>query len=210
MYKSACLTWRQGPWQQLHENWIASEVDFCPQHLPSASTGKVPEESDRDLRRGLRKCPELARSRRCSTRNHDPSGTLPGTGLLSAVTDEAVIDEAHGATTSTAKTASFRTKKLLASASGGRTYGRQDLYAAAVEAHAIARGPLTWQLYLLLGFFQFVISLQGNIFPFLKVELDIGYRTIGLHPTAYACGIIMVGCSVRGSSAVSVARGCSR
>ena len=63
----------------------------------------------------------------------------------------------------------------------------------AAEADTIARGPLTWQLYLLLGFFQFVINLQGNIFPFLKVELNVSYRTIGLHPTAYACGIIMVG-----------------
>ena len=63
----------------------------------------------------------------------------------------------------------------------------------AVEANTITRGPLTWQLYLLLGFFQFVLNLQGNIFPFLKVELDISYRTIGFHPTAFACGIILVG-----------------
>ena len=63
----------------------------------------------------------------------------------------------------------------------------------AVEANTIARGPRTWQLYLVLGFFQFVLNLQGNIFPFLRVELDISYRTIGLHPTAYACGIILVG-----------------
>ncbi|MBB6412550.1 MFS transporter [Mesorhizobium sangaii] len=63
----------------------------------------------------------------------------------------------------------------------------------AVEANMIAPGPRTWQLYLALGFFQFVISLQGNIFPFLRVELDISYRTIGLHPTAFACGIILVG-----------------
>ena len=63
----------------------------------------------------------------------------------------------------------------------------------AVEANTIARGPLTWQLYLLLGFFQFILNLQGNIFPFLKVELDISYRTIGFHPTAFACGIILVG-----------------
>ena len=63
----------------------------------------------------------------------------------------------------------------------------------AVEANTIARGPLTWQLYLVIGFFQFVLNLQGNIFPFLKVELDISYRTIGFHPTAFACGIILVG-----------------
>lgn len=66
-------------------------------------------------------------------------------------------------------------------------------YTHAVEANTIAPGPRTWQLYLVLGFFQFVISLQGNIFPFLRVELDISYRTIGLHPTAFACGIVLVG-----------------
>jgi fucose permease len=63
----------------------------------------------------------------------------------------------------------------------------------AVEAYTIGRGLLTWQLYLLLGFFQFVVNLQGNIFPFLKVELNISYRTIGFHSTAFACGIILVG-----------------
>jgi MFS transporter, DHA1 family, inner membrane transport protein len=36
-------------------------------------------------------------------------------------------------------------------------------------------------------------NLQGNIFPFLRVEPDISYPTIGLHPTASACGIILVG-----------------
>ena len=63
----------------------------------------------------------------------------------------------------------------------------------AIEANMIAPGPRNWQFYLVLGFFQFVVSLQGNIFPFLRVELDISYRTIGLHPTAFACGIILVG-----------------
>lgn len=66
-------------------------------------------------------------------------------------------------------------------------------YTHVAEANTIAPGPRTWQLYLVLGFFQFVISLQGNIFPFLRVELDISYRTIGLHPTAFACGIVLVG-----------------
>src|SRR5262245_51529883 len=63
----------------------------------------------------------------------------------------------------------------------------------AVRADTMARRLLTWQLYLLLGFFQFIVNLQGNIFPFLKAELNISYRTIGFHPTAFACGIILVG-----------------
>ena len=61
------------------------------------------------------------------------------------------------------------------------------------SAHGIVRGALTWHLYLLLGFFQLIVNLQGNIFPFLKVELDVSYRTIGFHSSAFACGIILVG-----------------
>lgn len=58
---------------------------------------------------------------------------------------------------------------------------------------AFARGALTWHLYLLAGFFQLIINLQGNILPFLKAELDLSYRTVGLHPSAFACGITLVG-----------------
>ena len=57
----------------------------------------------------------------------------------------------------------------------------------------IIRGALTWHLYLLLGLFQFIVNLQGNIIPFLKAELDISYRTLGFHPSAFACGLIIAG-----------------
>ena len=60
-------------------------------------------------------------------------------------------------------------------------------------ADRFVRGALTWHLYLLIGFFQLIVNLQGNIFPFLKVEFDVSYRTIGLHPSAFACGVCLVG-----------------
>ncbi len=69
-----------------------------------------------------------------------------------------------------------------------------DAAAKAPEAgRGIVRGPLIWHLYLLLGFFQYVLTLQGNIFPFLKVELDVSYRVIGFHSSAFALGILLVG-----------------
>ena len=61
------------------------------------------------------------------------------------------------------------------------------------RADRVVRGALTWHLYLLFGFFQLIVNLQGNIFPFLKVELGISYRTVGFHPSAFACGFIAVG-----------------
>ena len=58
---------------------------------------------------------------------------------------------------------------------------------------SFVRGALTWHLYLLIGFFQLIVNLQGNILPSLKVEFDVSYRTIGLHPSACACGVCLVG-----------------
>jgi fucose permease len=63
----------------------------------------------------------------------------------------------------------------------------------ALGAHDIHRSALSWHLYLLLGFFQVIVNLQGNIFPFLKVELDLSYRTLGFHPSAFASGVILIG-----------------
>ena len=63
----------------------------------------------------------------------------------------------------------------------------------AATTDRFVRGALTWHLYLLIGFFQLIVNLQGNIFPFLKVEFDVSYRTIGLHPSAFACGVCLVG-----------------
>lgn len=61
------------------------------------------------------------------------------------------------------------------------------------RAPGIVRGPLTWHLYLFVGFFQYLIGIQGNVLPFLQRELDLSYRTVGLHPSAVAVGAILVG-----------------
>jgi MFS family permease len=57
----------------------------------------------------------------------------------------------------------------------------------------IVRGPVTWYCYLLLGFFVFTLTMQGNIVPFLKQELSLSYRETGLHASAIAMGAIVVG-----------------
>ncbi len=64
-----------------------------------------------------------------------------------------------------------------------------------VAAHSrrVIRDPATWYAYLMLGFFAFVLNLQGNIVPLLKAELGLSYRTLGLHASALAAGIMTTG-----------------
>jgi MFS family permease len=58
---------------------------------------------------------------------------------------------------------------------------------------AMRRDPATWYGYLLLGFFTFLLNIQGNILPFLQRELDIGYGVTALHSSAIAAGMIVTG-----------------
>ena len=62
-----------------------------------------------------------------------------------------------------------------------------------IGAGRIVRGPVTWYCYMLLAFFVFTLTLQGNIVPFLKQELGLSYRETGLHASAIALGAIIVG-----------------
>jgi MFS family permease len=55
------------------------------------------------------------------------------------------------------------------------------------------RDPATWYGYLLLGFFTFLLNIQGNILPFLQRELAIGYGVTALHSSAIAAGMIVTG-----------------
>jgi fucose permease len=67
---------------------------------------------------------------------------------------------------------------------------------AALDAAGVrpgGRDALTWYSYLLLGYFTYVVSIQGNILPFLRDELDLSYRAVSLHTSAIALGIILVG-----------------
>jgi fucose permease len=57
----------------------------------------------------------------------------------------------------------------------------------------LIRTRLTWYAYLLSGFFTFIISLQGNIIPFLRDELRLSYAAVSLHPSALAGGMMATG-----------------
>ena len=55
------------------------------------------------------------------------------------------------------------------------------------------RGPVTWYCYLLLGFFTFTLTIQGNVLPFIKAGLDLSYGIASLHSSAVAAGMVLVG-----------------
>jgi MFS family permease len=55
------------------------------------------------------------------------------------------------------------------------------------------RGQVTWYSYLVLGYFTYLLNLQGNVIPFLKAELGLGYASVSLHSSALAAGLIAVG-----------------
>lgn len=57
----------------------------------------------------------------------------------------------------------------------------------------ISRDALTWYCYLSLGFFTYLVSIQGNILPFLQAELALDYAAVSLHTSAIAAGMIAVG-----------------
>jgi predicted MFS family arabinose efflux permease len=65
--------------------------------------------------------------------------------------------------------------------------------APTLAAGAVARGPVTWYGYLLLGSFTYLLSVQGNIVPFLQAELGLSYRAVSLHAGAIALGMIAAG-----------------
>ena len=58
---------------------------------------------------------------------------------------------------------------------------------------AMQRDAATWYGYLLLGFFTFLLNIQGNILPFLQRELALGYGLVALHSSAIAAGMIVTG-----------------
>lgn len=64
---------------------------------------------------------------------------------------------------------------------------------ASATTAAMRRDSATWYGYLLLGFFTFLLNIQGNILPFLKRELEIGYGVTALHSSAIAVGMIITG-----------------
>lgn len=57
------------------------------------------------------------------------------------------------------------------------------------------RDAATWYGYLLLGFFTYLLNIQGNILPYLQAELELGYAAAALHASAIATGMILTGLS---------------
>ena len=72
-----------------------------------------------------------------------------------------------------------------------------DSMTATPETSTLRRGlcrdATTWYCYLLLGYFTYLVSIQGNILPFLQVELGLSYGAVSLHTSAIAVGVISVG-----------------
>src|SRR6266850_1420247 len=75
----------------------------------------------------------------------------------------------------------------------GRRGDLPSLHASRYGCPAMKRDPTTWYCYLMLGVFTYLLNIQGNIIPFLKAELDLSYRAVGLHSSAIAAGMIVVG-----------------
>ncbi len=57
----------------------------------------------------------------------------------------------------------------------------------------LIRTRLTWYNYLLSGFFNFIIAIQGNLIPSLRDELGLSYRIVSLHASALAAGMMLSG-----------------
>lgn len=53
------------------------------------------------------------------------------------------------------------------------------------------RDRSTWALYLLLGFYAFVISTFGAFMPFLRLELDLSYTQASQHSSLFALGLLL-------------------
>ena len=55
-----------------------------------------------------------------------------------------------------------------------------------VREDGIKRGPVTWYCYMMIGFFMYLLAIQGNIIPFLRSELHLSYGAVILHSSAFA------------------------
>ena len=64
---------------------------------------------------------------------------------------------------------------------------------AAAARAGVIRSPVTLCCYLVLAYFMFMLTLQATVVPFLKSDLDLSYRAVGLHASAIAVGAILVG-----------------
>ncbi|HPB66836.1 MAG TPA: hypothetical protein PLW80_09740, partial [Spirochaetales bacterium] len=57
----------------------------------------------------------------------------------------------------------------------------------------LVRTPYLWSLYLLLGLFSFMLSMIGPMVPYLRDEFSLSYGLAGLHQSAFALGMVIMG-----------------
>jgi len=55
------------------------------------------------------------------------------------------------------------------------------------------RDRLTWEAYILLGYYGYLLNILGPITPFLKAKLNITYTQASFHFSAFAVGMIVAG-----------------
>lgn len=65
--------------------------------------------------------------------------------------------------------------------------------ASSVATAPLIRGAATWYAWLLTGGYVFLLNGQGNVVPFLKQEFSLSYSEVGLHSSALAVGVLLVG-----------------
>ena len=58
---------------------------------------------------------------------------------------------------------------------------------------AYVRDRFTWMIYLSLGYFAYLQTVPGPTVPFLRDELQMNYTVTGLHLTAFALGMLLIG-----------------
>lgn len=58
---------------------------------------------------------------------------------------------------------------------------------------AYVRDRFTWMMYLCLGYFAYLQTVPGPTVPFLRDELQMNYTITGLHLTAFALGMLLIG-----------------
>ncbi|MAT44111.1 MAG: hypothetical protein CL609_17390 [Anaerolineaceae bacterium] len=62
-----------------------------------------------------------------------------------------------------------------------------------MKKQAFKRDNITWQLYILLSFYGFLINILGPLTPYLRAEHNSNYATAGLHFSLFAVGMLIAG-----------------
>ncbi len=58
---------------------------------------------------------------------------------------------------------------------------------------AFKRDQITWQIYILLSFYGFILNILGPLTPYLRAEHNTNYATAGFHFSLFAVGMLIAG-----------------